>query len=223
MGNRIDQLFKGKLEEYKIAPSAQAWKKVQAGLSKKNKMLIVWQLAAAFILFGLLTGAWNYFRDEDKVQPTQLTESITTPEIKSMQEPINQIAKSTMPEKKITRAKNRKIKNDRSKEVQQPTTENLAIDVSIQNQVTDNVIMTEPLTVDQTLKPEKPLVIEFTLQTISTEPAQEVEVATEEIFGLKKILDVARDVKNGDTDLGIRDAKNQLFAFDFKKDKPKRN
>ena len=60
---------------------------------------------------------------------------------------------------------------------------------------------------------------------ISKEPIIEVAQANEaESSGLKKILETALDVKNGDSDLGIiRDAKNQLFALDFKKDKTKRN
>jgi hypothetical protein len=55
--NRIDELFKTKLANHQVAPSADAWQRVEAGLVKKNSAW-VWRLAAAFVLFGLLSGAW---------------------------------------------------------------------------------------------------------------------------------------------------------------------
>jgi len=71
-------------------------------------------------------------------------------------------------------------------------------------------------------KTEKPIVIEFTLDPI---PSTKTAIAaTEEKPALKKILDKALDIKNGDAELGgLRMAKNELFALDFKKDKSKRN
>lgn len=33
--NRIDELFKNKLANHQVAPSADAWQKVEAGLTKK--------------------------------------------------------------------------------------------------------------------------------------------------------------------------------------------
>jgi len=87
------------------------------------------------------------------------------------------------------------------------------------------MISTDPILIAQNAKTEKPMVIEFTLAPIVNEPVTEVtQNDSESSSGLKKILETARDVKNGEADLGIiRDTKNQLLAFDFKKDKTKRN
>jgi len=61
MSNKVDRLFKDKLEEHTIQPSAQAWDKVEAHLGKKNKM-VVWRIAAGVVLLGVLTFVglkWN--------------------------------------------------------------------------------------------------------------------------------------------------------------------
>jgi hypothetical protein len=54
MSNKVDKLFKDKLEGDSLKPSAQAWEKIEAHLGKKNKM--VWlRVAAAVALLGVLT------------------------------------------------------------------------------------------------------------------------------------------------------------------------
>ena len=218
MSNRIDQLFKGLLGEYKIQPSAEAWTKVQAGLSKKNKIIFAWRLAAAFLLFGSLLGTWFYVQRE----PAQLSETIIVPEVnKGIEVAIKPTMEKSLPSQATAKRKSKK--ENRVAIVEKIL---IAKNTFEENEVEQAKVYNIATIAEPTLmaKSEKPLVIEFTLETISTEPIQEVEAATkEENSGLKKILDVARDVKNGDTDLGIRDAKNQLFAFDFKKDKLKRN
>ena len=95
----------------------------------------------------------------------------------------------------------------------------------MENIYQDQVIITEPILLTQTTKPEKPIVIEFTLESIKKPIVTEVAQANEvENSGLKKILEAARDVKNGESDFSIiRETKNQLFALDFRKEKTKRN
>jgi hypothetical protein len=73
-------------------------------------------------------------------------------------------------------------------------------------------------------KAEKPIVIEFTLEAITTDTQQVAQASEEKNTGLKKIFDKALELKNGESDFGsLRDAKNELFALDFRKDKTKRN
>ena len=117
------------------------------------------------------------------------------------------------------------MKREIKKQIENSTSQNIAVENELQKQVEDKVMVTEQERIALSVKKEKPVVIEFTLESISKEPIIEVAQANEaESSGLKKILETALDVKNGDSDLGIiRDAKNQLFALDFKKDKTKRN
>jgi len=72
-----------------------------------------------------------------------------------------------------------------------------------------------PLTTIASTK-QKPIKLEFTLEGFSTE--QPVATASEEkSSGLKKVWDLAREVKNGDGP--VHEMKNELFALSFKKSK----
>ena len=227
MNNRIDQLFKEKLGEHKVAPSAEAWEKVQAGLVKKNKRVIVWRLAAVLALFGASVGAWYFTLEDRSDSVNQLTQTneVTQPEKKDIKEPIRSGEQDVKPAisqaTKKTTQKNNIPHKENSKEVADRTEENSVVD----QRVIEDPIVTEQVLITQTTKPEKPIVIEFTLEAVTKPPVKEVvQNNQEENSGLKKILDAAIDMKNGDSDLGIiRDTKNQLFALDFRKDKPKRN
>lgn len=229
MSNRIDQLFKNKLSEHKVSPSAEAWTKVQSGLSKKNKIIIAWRMAAVFVLMGALVGTW-YFLNPNNLNPSaQLTEikELVTPDNNGIDKPIESTPEVVKPDlAQTSQVKNRKKRNvntSEKKETQDSKTESLAINNNgLQNQVDEIVNLTESVSITQT---SKPIVIEFTLESISkVTPAAVAQASEAENSGLRKILDAALDVKNGDSDIGIiRDAKNQLFALDFKKDKTKRN
>ena len=77
-------------------------------------------------------------------------------------------------------------------------------------------------TVASQQKEEKPIVLEYRLETIEPQPVVESASAREPNgkSGLLKVIDFARDAKNGDGRLGdLRQAKDELFAFNFKKDK----
>jgi hypothetical protein len=231
MSNRIDQLFKDVLSDHKITPSAEAWEKVQAGMTKKNKIIIVWRIAAAFVLFGTLISAWFLLNQDESIRPVKLTENteLVVPKKNSSEKPIEQIIESTKPNvAQITKQEKRKKGNEKGdvKEEQNSLSETIPTENNEQQMLVEEiVVVTEATQVAQVAKTEKAVVIEFTLESISNEPVIAVVQSTEvENSGLKKILEAARDVKNGESDLGIiRDAKDQLFALDFKKDKPKRN
>jgi len=236
MSNRIDQFFKDALSEHKVAPSAEAWTKVQSGITKKNKLIIVWRMAAAFLLMGALMGTW-YFSNSDHEINTQamLTEvkEVTTPELDIKGEPIE--SAHEIPQNNLIQSAKPESQKDRNKyRVQTKTDKNSLAETNSMdhresaNQEEESMITENPVLIAQTVQTteaDKPLVIEFTLSPIVHEPTTEVaQNDSESTSALKKILETARDVKNGESDLGIiRDAKNQLLAFDFKKDKTKRN
>lgn len=232
MSNRIDQLFKEKLSDHKVAPSAEAWMKVQSGLVKKNKLVIVWRMAAVLVLFGALIGTWYFVSTDDTIAPHQLAKKkeIFSPEKEAIKKPVESVVESTKPNlaqtPKSEKKKKRTPDNEIKKETQNANTENVVTaDNEIQKQVEEVMVLTEPILTTQASTQDKPIVIEFTLESTSTNPKIEVaQTMEEENSGLKKIIKTARDLKNGDSDLSvIRDAKNQLLALDFTKDKSKRN
>jgi hypothetical protein len=231
MSNRIDQLFKNLLGEHKVQPSAHAWEKVQAGLTKKNNNFFVWRVAASLILFGAIISAWYFLNSDETTRPIQLanTKETVSPqnENKKITESIpTQVKSDVAHSAKEATSKKRNKNVVENPDSQNSTTEYVAMEsMVVQKDLQENIIEAESNQITPTTTPEKPIVIEFTLESVFKTPITEVaQTNQEENYGLKKILDAARDVKNGDSDLGIiRDTKNQLFALDFRKDKIKRN
>ncbi len=229
MSNKIDKLFSRKLADHSMSPSAGAWSRIESGLSKKNKFVIVWRAAAVFVLLGLLTGSWFYWQSEqneqaglatNKVVPNEKTpELMEAPEVTlQKEESVQQVASNSYQEQKQTTQQGKK------KITQQPPAPIINEPEPTLAIVEAELIKTETAEVTQAVaKTEKPIVIEFTLDPVpSTKTA--IAEATEEKPALKKIWDKALDIKNGDAELGgLRMAKNELFALDFKKDKSKRN
>ncbi len=224
MSNRMDQLFKNKLGDHRTPPSAEAWSKVEAGLVKKNNTVILWRAAAVFVLFGLLTAAWFWQSAKDEthevatqeVDSNPATKEVLVPKVieeKENNPPVAVVEKST--ENKSAKPKGKS--DTQNKPVEQIPAENLVIEK------VELIADTEKI-VAPVLKAEKPIVIEFTLDPVGNNATQVAQVVVEKSTGLVKILEKARDIKNGDSDLGgLRDAKNELFALDFRKDKTKRN
>jgi hypothetical protein len=228
MDNRTDQLFKDKLGDHRLPPSAEAWSKVEAGLPKKNKLIILWRVAAAFVLFGLLTGAWFYWQSGQQDPPQQLVKNPSGTDNNGLDEPL--IARQEKEENKTQVAaveKTKEIKKVKSN-ITEDTQEKIADQITNENlliEETELVADTKMIPFEPQEKLEKPIVIEFTLEPlpIRTSVAQ-ANGKDEKNNGFEKILHKARDIKNGDSELGsLRDAKNELFALDFRKDKTKRN
>jgi hypothetical protein len=226
MSNKIDKLFSRKLSDHSMAPRAEAWSRIESGLSKKNKFVIVWRVAAVFVLLGLLTGSWFYWQGQSdravRLATKNLVPNETIPEVTKApavtplkEEPIQQVASNNNQEKKTTPIKEKKKTTQQPQEIINDPDPTLAI--------VEEPIQIESVTVTQVAKTEKPIVIEFTLAPVpSTKTA--IAQASEEKPALKKIWDKALDIKNGDAELGgLRMAKNELFALDFRKDKSKRN
>lgn len=224
--NRIDEFFKTKLENHQLAPSADAWQKIEAGLTKKNSAWI-WRLAAAFILFGLLSGAW-YLWNNTTEEPELVQQPESTPQKENLM-PVqpeerkqNLVADSKTERKQKTEVKVNASQNKKEHEPEKINTQIEEPQVAI---VQPDVLVAESKVPETTTR--KPIVIEFTLEAMpvkTTEPAYADATADDDKSGFQKILEKARDIKNGESELGsLRDAKNELFALDFRRDKIKRN
>ena len=225
--NRIDDLFKNKLANHQVAPSADAWQKVETGLTKKNSAW-VWRLAAAFILFGLLSGAWYVWNNNTEVQPELVQQPEGSPQkenlipVQPTEQKQNLVADSKTERKQKTTIKGNASENKKEHEgeTEKITPEPLVEIVQPAILVTENKI-------PETTPTRKPIVIEFTLEAMPVKTTESVfadATVDDDKNGLQKILEKARDIKNGESELGsLRDAKNELFAFDFRKDKTKRN
>jgi len=177
-----------------------------------------------FVLCGLLTSAWFYWQstqdhtqqliteqDNDIKNPTQVQESLVDPVEKK--ENKNQVAII----KRSTRGQREKITPPKNNEEVQAA-------APMKETETELIANLETVSIETVAKAEKPIVIEFTLDPVPSATLVTKVTEAEKSNGFKKILDKAIDLKNGEGELGsLRDAKNELFAFDFKKDKLKRN
>jgi hypothetical protein len=223
MNNRIDRLFKNKLGDHRLPPSQEAWTKIESGLSKKNNTVILWRAAAVFVLCGFLTGAWFYWQSQGHSQQIATQKDDTIDNLPGTQEPLaepmeneenrNQVAVIA----KSEHIKRKKIATNNNEEVILPTE-------IMKEAETELTPVFETVSTELVAKAEKPIVIEFTLDPVPSTTLVAKATEEEKGNGFKKILDKALDLKNGEGDLGgLRDAKNELFALDFKKDKTKRN
>jgi hypothetical protein len=179
MENRVDELFKNKLEHYASSPPLGAWARIEASLVKKNSPLVVWRLAAALLLMGcLLTALYWATRDNDLnrnssiiqiIEPVQLAPTETEkPTIK-------------VEEKKTTTKIDRTTVNQTNRVILQvvdvevdPTVMLTATAETVEPTANEVTIpsTTSTLAVAQT---EKPIVLEITLAPIETIVTAQVE------------------------------------------------
>ncbi len=230
MSNRIDDFFKRKLSDLKTAPSEEAWSRIEATLTKKNSVVVYWRMAAALLLCSVLIGAW-FLSQKEKPELAIIKEEKNIPTIKeSMTDTVPQqdqtiipnLAEKNKPQPSYRANPSRSSKNEKikSEEEELPAVQ----EDKIPMEQHEPILALEEITVAAVTKTEKPIVIEFTLAPVpETNLAQVVQVE-EKKTGLKRIWETARDLKNGEADFSVlRDAKNELLALDFRKDKTKLN
>ncbi len=213
--NQLDQLFRTKLDNYRVAPPAESWAKVEAKLSKKNNYAFVWRIAAGLFLFGLALGAGLYWQ-------TDKQEFATTPVKKEIIEPETELPLAKAESNEVTH-EDKKTPITKKKSKAEPVITPIQV-ADNKPLVVEEIMINEPvITISEPVvaKVEKPIVIEFTLEPLptTTTVAEQKNPST-----FRKVWDKAIDIKNGEGDFGsLREAKDELFALDFRKDKTKRN
>jgi hypothetical protein len=232
MENKIDQFFKDKIENHPLPPSQDAWNKVEASLSKKNKVA-VWRIAAAVLLTGALISLviWS---QQDSVADKSITEtdaSVKDNSIKDKAVPQSPAVANKIESKSSTKSSVKTVSpkiNSRPDQIKREETENLAAKTQTtipsndptvaiaanNNEEKINAEATQAPTVASTK--QKPIKLEFTLDDYSSEQSV-ATVSEEKSSGFKKVWNLAREVKNGDGP--VREIKNELFALNFKKNK----
>lgn len=223
MENRLDELFKNKLEHHTFSPTQNAWERIEASLVKKNSPVFFWRLAAALLLTGcFLTALYWTTRDNNnlnnnssivqKMEPAQLV-------LIETEKP-----KAKVDEKKATtkmhRAALKQTKRVESQvtEVESEPTVNLTASTEVV-ELTANEVTIQPATSTLAIAQiEKPIVLEFTLAPIETAVTAQTE---EKNSGLKKFFIKAKELKNGESGINLSDFANRLFASNHKQDQEK--
>jgi len=231
MRNRLDHLFRNKLSDHAAVPSAQAWDRVRGGLTKKNNKPLLMRMAAAVLLAGMLTTTLLWLSSRDPISNASTSSSLGY-----KAEPKTNPSEPTNPSPQTVRAGKQKATAQRVPGKKKQTVETSHEKIQIienQNSVAQSVIRTEEpppqavpsemiTTVSSSQNAGKPIVLVYRLEAIEPQAVEESPSVSEPKgnSGLLKVINFARDAKNGDGRLGdLRQAKDELFAFNFKKDK----
>ena len=220
MSNRMDKLFKDKLQADSLQPSAQAWEKVEAHLGKKNKMVVWLRVAASLVLLGLLTVVvLNSFDGYE--EPKEGIVKTTTGNEQPADDSKSEIRNSTPNEKPVTRNKKPETSNKKPETLEQVA----VVEVQVPQQ-TDSVVEPRPLNIaPSTLNsaPTKGITLTYSLPSVKKPVAEQTEPVVAKKTGFERVLEIAKEVKNSDNPLGeLREAKDDILAFDFRKDKEKK-
>ncbi len=229
--NKVDRFFKKKVEDLIVEPRSEAWAKLEANLSKKNKGLIWFKAAAALLLMGLFIASILWLQQGKENQHMAEQVKTTKPAIVPVEKKMKEGTKNRS---RVPELKNKNISEIRkSNTKKQIAIEHPTVPTSVKKELTDvsfKEIEKEKETISsQTIAAisveEKPIVIEYTLESIHSQKNESPIVAetTEKKNSLQKALDFAREAKNSDSPLGgLRQAKDDLFALNFIKDKQKK-
>ncbi|MBK5280131.1 MAG: hypothetical protein JJE09_14835 [Bacteroidia bacterium] len=221
--NKIDRFFKKKLGDLQLDPTSSAWAKLETNISKKNKGIVWFRAAAALLLMGLSIAAIVLLRNGEENQ--QLVEgmksiSTTVPGVSEIKADSSNILAPSQPNK-LNVAKRKS--NSKKEKITEPST--IQSIEQVNNIETLKIKTFSAEAVAKVVNQEKPIVIEFTLETILPHKKETFVTAeaSEKKNSLQKALDFARDAKNSDLPVGgLRQAKDDLFALNFIKDKQKK-
>jgi HD superfamily phosphohydrolase len=226
MRNRIDELFKEKLENHPLPVPVEAWAKIEGSLPKKNKIVFAWRLAAAFVLLGALLSAIYLYQTKETrgeiIVESKEVKPITQP-IQEQKQSVAKAEEKTEKQKevgayyKISDFKKSKTEKKSATEETRPlVAENQPV---IANEIIEPMVQPETKATVAIAKFEKSIVLEFTLAPIETSVVAKGEKNT----GLKKFWATAKDLKNGESTFNLQEFKENLFALNAKKDKAKNN
>lgn len=225
MSNKVDKLFKDKLEGDSLQPSAQAWEKVEAHLGKKNKIVLWARVAAAIAVLGLLTFVginWDNGRKREivkqemkKQEPEQ-----TAPVVEQRKEELRTEEPGTEGSKSI---KKQKPQPKLVTPIAEQPTEQMAIVPEPQLELRPNVVETELTARNSQPTTQKGITLTYSLPALKKQDAPAEPLVAEQKeqkkTGFERVIEIAKEVKTGDALGELRQAKDDIFALDFRKDK----
>lgn len=216
--NAIDRLFSEKLERHKTTPSAEAWQRVEAGMTTQANPASWIRWAAILVPASVAAALWFSQPTSTGLaqQPTQ-----PTPAIQQNSEVTTPITEAPVQQQPVAR-KNVKRKKAVSKPVSVPAPEPELESVALA--LTPEAIPLEEITIEPAVpvieptvtEPDaKPMVIVYTLDPVVTE--------VDKPSSLQRVVDFARSVKHSDPIGDLRGLKDELLAFDLRKKSTKKN
>lgn len=247
MSNRVDRLFENKLREYTVEPSNRAWAQIAETLPKKNNWIVWFRAAAGIAIAGLAVLLW-YYTNSSNVEDSRMAQDLKPTEAKKEIMP-NLETNKEQQEAKVSREKEpillahqeekqtKKIKESDQKaakvnnslvnleEEQSEKPVEVALDVPIGNNL-ETILISENSAIENgTTTKNKSIVIVYELKSMKAqENPYELDLTPQKKTGLKKVLEIANEVRTGESPLGgLRQAKEEIFAFNFRKEDKNNN
>lgn len=236
MNDRIDKFFASKLGEHTIEPGDKAWSRIAANLPKKNNTILWFRAAAGIAIAGLAFMLWfnsssdqlineNVAQQSEEIQPVDEKASKQDELLAAEAEnnSVNLDPKPATIKKEYAQATNQ-LKKKAEKTETMPFTEDPVVEIAQVEQPSANVTeqldeidLTAAVAVEES---SKPIVIVFELKEITKkENPYELDLSPQKKSGIKKVLEIANDVRTGGSPIGgLRQAKEDIFAFNFKKE-----
>lgn len=230
----IDFLFKNKLQNATKKPSDEAWYKLNAKLQKEKagKNLLWLKIAASVIV--IIGISWLLVRNDiNSVKTLPVVKSTTVKKITPLI-PETELANNNIEEKilnpvmvKSEAAKNKFVAKKKPKRpivsetVTEPAYVNKEADTATTQPIKIMPYNTENKQLVANIEKELPEVTIIYKKGNREQAAVAANTApTDKKSALEKIWNVAKEIKNGEIGMAdIRSTKDELFAFEFRKQK----
>lgn len=234
MENKLDKLFRAKLEHQSVPVAPHAWDKVAAGLGKKNapfKVSVYYRIAAGIALM-LAVAGYAYLSSDTPTQhklatetktvepdqPKETTETTVVPEDEKLKAGVKTEKASPKTKRQVPKltaspmlvAQN--VANETAVANMTPEPQGTKLPETVTPIMGETVALNEPI-IEPKAEPvveqpkQKSMVVVYNLTAPTEEPLKQKP--------LKKMLNFAKDVRGGETALAsVRTLKNNLFGYD---------
>jgi hypothetical protein len=235
----LDEFFREKLATNSLTPPEGVWEKVEAGLSKKNRGLTWLRWAAALLVGTLLFGVlWMQRYDAPQLTHDK-NEQMEQAPVVTKELPQTQVAgtKSQPGQEQTVTKKNHKeqvkklVPVPREEPMQELITGNEVTQIKEEEKPFKEEVkpLIEPVPVAE--QKSRAIVLTYTLDPViavseqrGENPDANVAETDKKSKGLKRVIDLANEVKNSESPLGeLRLKKSELFALDLKKKSTSKN
>jgi hypothetical protein len=229
MENKLDKLFRDKLEHHSMQPSANAWEKVAAGFPKKNNTIVwVWRMAAAVALLGIV--GILIFNSLDSDKSTEMANDNTpkveetTPvdsnkqEVKPMEiqkvvpQPEHPVAQKKESEQINKSVFNQPVVQDVAEVKQETIKENIEAVTETIVTPQEEIAVAKVEETQPKAEQQKTRVLVYSLAAVERKPEEQPA----KVKPLQRVLTFAKDVKGGETTTlaSVRNWKDNLLGTD---------
>jgi len=220
--NKLDRIFNEKLSGHTTTPSTASWSRIEAGLSKKNSA-ITWMRWAAVLLPGAVAATLWFNKPAEAPVITPVADNKETPagtNVAALPTPQGDVP--VAPQRAAQSASHVTRKLQKPVPVTTPVPE-----AANQSPRPESIAMTEVAiepagavseVSEEVVAESKPIVLVYTLETISGPVEEEKKPST-----FERAVELARTVKHSDPLGDLRVMKDEIFALDLRKKSTKKN